>query len=257
MNLKIGSYNIQHGRHYGYFLETGDKKEKIDLDNIVGLIKSEDLDICGLQEVFHQTYEGNKLGEQVKYIAEQLGYQFVFGKAIDWNGNTQNQYGVGLVTKHEILSTRSIYIALPQEEKNDPRTYYEDRVVFVVELSVHGKPLTVINTHFGLAPGEQLLAIQAVREVMENLKNPVVLMGDLNTYPTTDKYALLEAIPNLNDVAALMGDKTKPHTYPSDLQSHKIDYLFVSDELKSKLKSHKIVDVTYADHVPYIMEVEW
>lgn len=253
MNLRIGSYNIQHGRFYGYYLETG--KEAVNLDNVVKLIQDEDLDICGLQEVYNQTYEGNKLGEQVKYIGEKLGYHYMFGKAIDWAGNPQNGYGVALVSKYPIVDCRTVFVKLDPAKKTDPKIYYEDRVVMVVDLMVDGKVLTVINTHFGLAPEERLLAIDAIRNEATKVKNPLVLMGDLNLTPDSNDYKLLSEIPNLNDTAALLGDKMHPNTFPSDKHTCKIDYMFTSDDVK--VKDIKVSYVTYTDHLPYIMNIEW
>ena len=52
MKLKIGTYNIQHGKHHGHFLKGG--REVIDLPGDAAVLRGAGLDICGLNEVRNQ-----------------------------------------------------------------------------------------------------------------------------------------------------------------------------------------------------------
>lgn len=255
MNVRIASYNVLGGKFYAHQLRT--KEIVVNLDNIVKLIQDEDIEICGLQEVYNQTFEDAPRGQQVKMIGEKLGYYHVFAKGCLRKDDITNQFGVGLVSKYPITSFYTVPIVLDPAKKTDPKMWYEDRVLLVVDLLVGGKPMTVINTHFGLAPEERALSIAAIREEMKKSKNPVVLMGDFNCLPDSQDYEDLSEIPNLNDVAALMGNKMLPNTFPSHTHTRKIDFIFVSDDFKGCIKDADVVYVTYSDHLPYTMNVEW
>ena len=93
MGVSVGTYNILHGLNYPKWLNG---TEEIDLTLVSDAIREMKLDICGLNEVRNQE-EVPGLCNQAKVIAENLGYHYVFGKAINYRGG---EYGNALVTRH-------------------------------------------------------------------------------------------------------------------------------------------------------------
>ena len=65
MHVKVMTYNIQHGLDY---LKLLNKERFIDLDKICNIIKDENPDIIGLNEVYNDI-DNLKTTNQVKYIA--------------------------------------------------------------------------------------------------------------------------------------------------------------------------------------------
>ena len=83
MSIRVGTFNILHGLDYPTYLET--KEANIELSNVSVAISDLGLDVCGLNEVRNQeNIEG--LCNQARVIAENIGYNYVFGKAINWRG---------------------------------------------------------------------------------------------------------------------------------------------------------------------------
>ena len=244
MKLRIGTYNIQHGRWHAHFHRTGE--EIIALESVAEVIRTMGFDICGLNEVRRNDGTEHDI-DQAKVIADQLGYHFVFAKAIDHNGY---EYGNALVSKYPILSARAVPIAVPVEKRISGQTRYEDRVLLIAELDVAEKPLTVMICHFGLHPDEIQLAVDTIRTEQKKLMGAVVLMGDFNLLPTSTYYARLASF--LKDSTA---DPALPLTFPSHDPNRKIDYLFTTEDVC--VTGVSAPAITQTDHCPYIAEVEW
>ena len=243
MNVKIGTYNIQHGVDRLHFLKT--KESKVDLTAVVDAIRTMELDICGLQEVYdHFNYDWGK--EQAKAIAEQLGYHFVFaeGSLFRWG-----KCGNALISKYPILSTRLIPLHILAEQRVEGRLY-EDRVILIAKLDVEGTVITVMCTHYGLNGDELNLAIEATHEAVKNCKTPLLFMGDLNFGPTTGYYAKL--CDFLTDSAVLM-NKTE-NTFPSEAPNNRIDYIFTNGQIK--IVDVCVPELVVTDHRPYTIIAE-
>ena len=243
MKLKIGTYNIQHGKWHGHFLATGE--ELIDLSGDARVIRDAGLEVCGLNEVRNQEQVPG-LCNQARVIAEELGYHFVFAPAIDHRGGT---YGNALVSRYPIRAWRSCPIVVPEKER-EPGVHYEDRVLLVAELAVEDKPLTVLVCHFGLHVSEMRRAIEVIRNELAQISGEVVLMGDFNLTPDTPEYAVLAEL--LRDSApagqALL-------SFPSHAPQVKIDYLFTSAGIHAT--NVAVLETTQSDHRPYTATVAW
>ena len=77
-----------------------------------------------------------------------------------------------------------------------------------------------------------------------------VFMGDLNVMP--DSEFLLPIKEIFNDTAEV-SDKSNV-TFPSDAPTMKIDYIFVSKDIKTL--SAGVIDAITSDHRPYYAEIE-
>ena len=243
MRIKIGTYNIQHGVDRLHYLKT--KEWKVDLPAVVEAIRTMDLDICGMQEVYNH-YELDWGKEQAKVIAESLGYHYAFAKGGTFRWG---ECGNALISKYPILSTRLIPLHISDEQRVDGRLY-EDRVILVVELEVNGKGITVMCTHYGLYGDEINLAIAATREIVKDCKTPLLFMGDLNFGPNEGHYAKLCEI--LTDTAVSM-NKVE-NTFPSEAPNNRIDYIFTNGQIK--IVDACVPDLVVTDHRPYVVVAE-
>ncbi len=252
MKLTIGTYNIQHARHYGHYLETGEEIRSI--AEIAGVIRAEGMDICGLQEVFLNDHT-KACGEgtprhQAKGIAELLGYSYAFGLAHDRALHKDGGYGVALVSRYPIVGKRTVAIPAPAPEKRNYNGYYEDRILLIVEIEIGGRILTVINTHYGLNQDELELAVALTERELRYIDTPVLLMGDLNMTAENPLYGRLAAA--LRDTTP---DPTAPLTFPSNTPSCKIDFIFASEGLTTE--HPRVPQTLVSDHRPYLVDVEW
>ena len=243
MGLRLGTFNILHGRDYMYYLNTGE--EVINLSKISEAICEMKLDICGLNEVRNQeNLEG--LCNQAKVIAENLGYYYVFGKAIN---NRGGEYGNALISKYPIEDVQFIPISVPRELRVG-KNYYEDRVIIAAKISIDGRIITILVTHFGLNDDEKEEAIKAIKEYESKCTDPIVCMGDFNIRPDSDHYAELKDV--FNDTAEFLIGNSK--TYPCPCPKYKIDYIFCND--KCDVTRAFVPEFNISDHRPYVTDIE-
>lgn len=230
MKVKVVSYNIQHCGVY--------KSDLIDFDAFAETIKGFEADIIGLNEVRGQgkreDYEA-----QAKILAEKLGMNYYFAKAIEFDG--ENPYGNAILSKYPIVSAETI--AIPDPEVRAYDGYYETRCVLKAIIDVGETEICVLVTHFGLNPDE---AENAAATVMANIpEKKGILMGDFNVTP--DSYVLKPIRGVLNDTADLFDEELL--SWPSDIPERKIDYIFHTPDIKCL--EGNIPAIETSDHRPH------
>ena len=235
MNLKIMTYNIQHGRNHNL---PGDV---IDFDNTVIPVLQEKPDILGLNEV--RNGSTSTYVDQPAVLAGICGGTPVFGKAFSFGKN--KDYGNAIISKFPILSSKTVMIPDPVVRKYDG--YYETRAVLCAEIDCGGKPLTVLSTHFGLNPDEQENAVNTVMDLLHTIDTPVIFMGDLNVTPDHDVIRQLGTV--LHNTAAELGQVE--FTFSSDNPHMCIDYIWYRG--LTPLNIHAVKEI-YSDHFPLVAE---
>ena len=231
------TFNIQHALDY--------QRQVIDFDLFINAIKKYGADLCGLNEV-----RGNgpvkDYTDQTAAIAGGLGYAGYFGEAIKVQGTSP--YGNAVVSKYPFKSTE--IIAIPDPENKRGKYSFESRCIIKAVINYEGTDICFLICHMGLNLSEQRNAVKTICSLLDEIKMPVILMGDFNTTP---KSRVLKPIrERLNDT-----DKLNPlknyGTYPSDKPEKKIDYIFYRG-LKC-IKTETIKEI-FSDHLPIIAEFE-
>ena len=230
--MKVMTFNIQHC--YNYILN------KVDYEMLANEIKSVSPDILGINEIYGD--EISIFGDQVTKIAELTGYKYYyFAKAFD---HEHGPYGNAIFSKIPFISCENIIVPSPEIKRN-PEGYYETRCLLVADF-VDGT--RVIVTHFGLNIDE---VEKEIVELLNHIKDEkCIFMGDLNTLPTDE---ILNPIrERMND--ASNGFCQTTFTFSSLNPEKKIDYIFVSKDLK--VKNAYILEKIISDHFPHIAEIE-
>ncbi|MBQ8814513.1 MAG: endonuclease/exonuclease/phosphatase family protein [Lachnospiraceae bacterium] len=232
--ITLMSFNTQHCMNY--------LTKAIDFDCFVEEIRLCNADIIGLNEM-RDKGESKDYQEQTKILADKLGYDYYFAKAIDFDG--VDPYGNGIISRFPIVSAETILV--PDPEVRAYNGYYETRCLLKVRIDVCGG-LDVCVTHFGLNPDEQK---NAVDTVLANISDQrCVLMGDFNLTPDN---RLLDPIrERMYDTASLFAQELL--SFPSDAPKKKIDYIFTSCDIKV-LRADIPGDVV-SDHRPHIAVIE-
>ena len=229
MQIKIMSFNIQHCLNF--------VTREIDYDLIADTIKKCGADIIGLQEVRNKG-KSKDYKKQAKIIAKKLGFFYYFAEAIRFNG--KNPYGNALISRYPIKSAHTILIPEPETKKYNG--YYETRCLLKATIDV-GSELNVLVCHFALNPDEQE---NAVSVIVPNISaERCVLMGDFNVQP--DNAVLNPISQNLYDTTDRF-DSPKL-SFPSDVPTVKIDYIFVSKDLV--VSEADIPEIVSSDHRPH------
>ena len=235
MKIKFMSYNTQHCLNF--------ITREIDFDIIADTIKKCEADIIGLQEIRDEGQDAD-YQSQAKIIAEKLGYHYYyFAEAIRFDG--VNPYGNAIISRYPIISAETIMIPDPEIKKYDG--YYETRCLLKATIDVRNG-LHVLVSHFGLNPDEHE---NAVETVVSNIpKEHCVLMGDFNMAP--DNQILNPIMQGLQDTAKFFS--TYKLSFPSDTPKVKIDYIFVSKDLKVEYAD--IPEIISSDHRPHVATIE-
>ena len=230
--MRIATFNTLHCASY-----FGDLQINYRLySDAIGELRA---DVVGLNEI-RGNGEDAGYDEQTKILAEGAGYPYYkFAEAIKVGG--KNPYGNALLSKHEITSCETIPIPAPSDARIGTR-WYEDRVILKARLACG---LTVMIVHVGLNPDEKELAADIILENIENER--CILMGDFNMDP--DDPPMLRIKEKMTDTYV-----SGEYTWPSEAPTRKIDYIFVTKDIK--VTNAFVADVKASDHLPYVIEIE-
>lgn len=138
------------------------------------------------------------------------------------------------------------------------RPHREPRGALWAEVEVDGTPVQIINTHFGLLPGERMKQAEALLGPLwlghEACREPLILVGDFNSVPSSRSYRRLAA--RLMDVQARAGIRPHP-TFPSRWPLLRIDHVFVSQaiEIEDVRTVRSAVSRVASDHVPLCVDL--
>ncbi len=231
--MKIMTFNTQHCQNF----RTG----KIDFSAMAEVIKKCGADIVGLNEM-RSLGEDPGYTDQTAELSRLTGIEnYYFAKAIDVSG--QNPYGNALLSKFRILSAENIMI--PDPVPKPENTLYETRCILKARLE---GGLTVLVTHFGLNGDEQENAVSAVLKNLESER--CILTGDFNVTPESPLLAPIRE--KMTDVSSLF--KAPLLSFPSDKPRIKIDYIFVTPDIK--VTGADIPEIIASDHRPHTASVE-
>lgn len=239
MNLKLMTYNIQHGLDYKKLLN---KERIIDLEKIINVIKEENPDIIALNEVYNDINNIETV-EQTKYIADELGYNYYFfGKCITIK-NTIG-YGNAIISKYP-LSNYTVH-KIPDPIIKKENGHYESRAIIDCELLINDEIIKVFVTHIGLEKEEKENGINKILEISKNKK--AIIMGDFNMQEDNENIKKLlntykNTLSNINE-----GNSTYPSTNPKE----KIDYIFIKN---MEIISSNVIKKVASDHFPIIANI--
>lgn len=228
--VRVLTFNILHG---------ATMKGNMDLDLIAKTIRKTNPDLVALQEVDFKTnrVKGKDLVLELAYLT---GMVPVFGKAMDYDGG---EYGEAILSKYSFVATRTH--ALGASEGYEPRAALE----VIVELE-SGDTISFIGTHLDHTPdpANRISQVIQLNNLLDGIKYPVILAGDLNALPGSEPMKILERKWVLSDPSGLIP------TYPSSSPKKKIDYvLFYPFDAWEIVETYVIDNKIASDHCPYMV----
>ena len=215
--------------------------KEIDFEAMADVIKKCDPDIVGLNEMYGKSHmeEYDSQTEKLSDLSGLTYYKFAEACTLE-----EGTFGNGILSKIPFAEVK--VIPIPEEEIKTGDQLYEPRCLLKVK---YENGLTVLITHFGLNHDEHIHAVNTVLENLEDEK--CVLMGDFNVTP--DKAVLKPIQERLVDTATYF---EKPClTFPSKDPFKKIDYIFVSKDIK--VISADVPPLAVSDHLPHTVEIEF
>ena len=286
-SLRVMTYNI-------YGARATSPANAADLDAIAEVIRRQNPDFVTLNEVDVFTNRTGKDVHQACDLAEKLGMEWHFSKAIDRDGG---EYGDAVLSKYPILEKRSYrlpcagdgeqhdgdddrgqvagqHVGQPEDRRGDQGVQAqqrdqasaaeqpgEDRSLCVIRVQIDGKDLYVASTHLDHLSGDASRLVQAteIRRIRDTeLEGDLILCGDLNAIPSSNVIATMTSF--LTNTGPI-----DQYTFPSDDPSRKIDYIMYAPIEHFGVQNCQVVSrgdqqvggVDASDHRPVIADIRF
>lgn len=244
--IKIMTYNILHGAAPG-LKNTADK---VDLEEVAKVIRTQDPDIVALQEVDSMWSRSNRTF-QPKVLAEKTGLKYYYysdSKSFTDTGGWG--YGIAILSKYEMKDQHSLFL---------PYYYHSGSENWVNSIATikfpNGREVKFICAHFDyLYEDNRILEAMFTSDIARRSEIPVILAGDLNSRPNSTPVKILneEFEQTCRDCDL---------TFSSDRPRIKIDYIMYSKGSHFTFESESVIlnDQTKSasDHLPYVVELRW
>lgn len=222
------SFNIHHGK--------GTDKQT-DLYRIAQVIAKSGADIIGLNEVDRNFSKRSLYEDQIGWLANLLKMKHAFSPSISIASKkcpNERQYGNALLSRYPI-KTKKHHIF------NHLSGCIEGRSLLDVTVQINKQLFQIHVTHLSLNPYLHNKQTDFIVNHLQNHLHPTIIMGDCNMKPGSPHWRKLTH--EFQD-AWLIGGKGAGYTYPSTRPRKRLDYIFVSRNLK-------VLDAIIETKIPY------
>ncbi len=133
--------------------------------------------------------------------------------------------------------------------------FHEGTKRMVIEATVDcPKPVTLLAAHLALGKKARALQIKELINIVNSIKNPVILMGDFNTFNGEAEIRDLLQKTHLKDKIGL--DKESiPLTEPAWHPTRRLDYILTSPQIK--VSKYSVLNFHFSDHLPLMIEFDF
>jgi endonuclease/exonuclease/phosphatase family metal-dependent hydrolase len=236
--LRAASFNIHHGVGVDGLLN---------LDRIATVVEDTHPDVIGLQEVDRHFGERSDFVDQARWLADRLDLHVVFGANIDLEpltpGAPRRQYGTAILSRYRIREWRNTLLPRPAGG--------EQRGLLEAVINVRGVPVRAYNTHLQHNSQEERLAqVAAIRSIVAEARESVVLVGDLNATPDSPEIGAITE--DLADAWAQAGEGDG-FTYDAETPHARIDYVLTSSDVVARTAA--VVTSDASDHLPVVADL--
>lgn len=130
--------------------------------------------------------------------------------------------------------------------------FHEGTKRMIIEASVNcPEKVTLLLAHLALDPKTRAMQIKELTKIVNKIKNPVILMGDFNTFNGEEEIKVLLQKTHLKDLIAL-DKQSLPLTEPAWHPSRRLDYILTSP--KVKVKTYSVLHFPFSDHLPLMID---
>jgi len=232
--IRVMTYNI----HVGIGMD-----KKLDLPRIAEVIRSQHVDLVGLQEVDRGVTRTGQVDE-IAELARLTAMDYAFAFNLKYQGG---QYGVAILSKAPILATDH---RLYQNTREAERRGFIRAVV-----KVKGREINFVTTHLDYQYEDgRLFESQQLLTALNEVKGPLIVVGDFNDVPAGGAYQLMRN--NFDDGWAETRASDQGFSYPADKPAKRIDYIFYRRSDRIHAKRAWIVNTLASDHVPVVADLE-
>lgn len=245
MNLRVMSYNVQSGFANG--------RQIHDYIPQAAHMASVNADVIALQEVAIRHPHGKPV-DYPAAVAEYLGMEYVFAKALDYADyfpGSEGCYGVAILSKYPVRHIASLMLPVPDK--------IEPRAALITQIAAP-TPFYMISTHLsfqGEFDGDAAARVEQLQIIFNcldaNSLYPAILAGDLNSQPQD---AAIDCLRKKFDVFN-DGRCSLPTAKSSKFGWVQIDYIAAAPQSAVKcLNFFRGDDCTVSDHYAVIADLE-
>ncbi|WP_299088381.1 endonuclease/exonuclease/phosphatase family protein [uncultured Metabacillus sp.] len=234
MEIDVLTFNIHHG--------VGIDKEA-NLERIAQVLEKSEADIIGLNEVDKYFSKRSLFEDQTRWLAKQLNTNYFFSPSLSFKSKTTNkvrQYGNALLSRFPIVSKKS-------HSFNYMPGLIEGRSLLDATIQIDKQLYQIMVTHLSLNPFLHRKQTDFIIKQIHKYPHPIILMGDWNMKPGSKGWKKLSDKVQDSWHVSGMGPG---YTYPSSHPKMRLDYIFVSPELR--VVQSQVITYTHnsSDHLP-------
>jgi endonuclease/exonuclease/phosphatase family metal-dependent hydrolase len=178
-----------------------------------------------------------------------------FAKRLAMKASHESLFPLRRVPRNAVLVRKPLQVTRHRMVKfADSQRFYPRGALITTVTNPSGGEFTAVSIHLGLLPAERKRHAEELVELLEDVSPPIILGGDFNDRPQGAAPALVSKV--LWDVWLRVGESTG-ESFPSTGPEARIDYLFVSDDVRP-LKALVPAGDAFAaasDHLPLIAEL--
>lgn len=253
--VRLISYNIEYcegieGLWYQYLYFWKVLHSPRDLDkNIIKAIKKLKPDILTLIEVDTGSIR-NRGRDEVRFLGQNLGMKnFVEKVKYPFNGWLKLFHHLPILRKQaNAIISRYKFIDVKYH------VFHEGTKRIVIETTIKcPKKVTLLAAHLALWKKTRAKQIEELIKIVNSIKNPVILMGDFNTFNGVEELKKLMKKTHLSDKISLDNDSL-PYTQPTWHPSRRLDYILTSSQIR--VKKYSVLHFPFSDHLPLMIDFD-
>ena len=251
--VRLISYNIEYCEgmegiwyQYLYFWRNFFPPKKVNRE-IVDELKKIKPDILTLIEVDTGSFR-NRGQDEVRFVEESLHLKsFIERVKYPLHGWLKlfhhvpvlNKQANAIISRYPIINHK--YHVLHEGTK---------RVVIEATLKCPQK-VTLLAAHLALGKETRSRQIKELIKIVNSIKNPVILMGDFNTFNGEEEIAELLKRTHLSDKIRL-DKESVPFTEPAWHPTRRLDYILTSPQIN--VKKYSVLHFAFSDHLPLMID---
>lgn len=254
--VRVITYNIEYceglvGRWWDYLKIWKIFKPPKNLDlRLVTALKKQKPDILALIEVDIGSLR-SRGKDEVRFLEEKLGFHnFIEKVKYPLHGWLKLFHHVPILNKQA-----NALISRFKFKKIRYHVFHEGTKRLVIEATIHcPKPVTLLVAHLALGRKTRARQIHELVRIVKAIRNPVILMGDFNTFHGEEEIQELLTKTHLKDKVGLH-QKSIPLTEPAWHPSRRLDYILTSPQIR--VCQYSVLKFHFSDHLPLMIEFEF
>ncbi len=252
--VKLVCYNIEYcegmeGLWYQYlqFWKVLFPPKGID-QKMVNELKKLNPDVLALVEVDIGSFRAKK--DEVKFFSDKLNMPSIIEKVkypmqgwlkLFHHVPILNKQANGLISKYNFSDIKY-------------HLFNEGTKRVVIEATIEcPKKVTLLLAHLALGKSTRKQQLEELAKIVNSIKNPVILMGDFNTFNGINELHNLLKETHLQDMVDIRKYSTG-FTQPTWHPSRRLDYVLTSKQIK--VNSFDVLNYHFSDHMPLFIDFD-